>query len=97
MVIAKNIETAVWNKAITLLIQNQWKVTYQYDGMDAGIDYNSLTLKKETEEINFEWTNWYEGEIRCTPDRLKEIEKLLGYEFKTLEVIDNRAPGTPKK
>lgn len=95
MVLAKDIETSLWNKAIQLMVGDNWTVTYQYDGIDAGIDYNSYTLKKGAEEITFEWTNWYEGEIRCTSDRLKEIEKLLGHTFKTIEALNGREPGAP--
>jgi hypothetical protein len=94
MVLAKDIETALWNKIIQLLEGDNWTVIYQYDGIDAGIDYNSYTLKKGAEEIKFEWTNWDEGEIKCTSDRLKEIEKLLGHTFKTIEALDGREPGS---
>lgn len=96
MVLAKYIETALWNRAIELLIGENWVVTYQYDGIDAGIDYNSITLNKEDEEIKFEWTNWDEGEIRCTPERLKEIENLLGQPFKNIEAVADQLPGSPQ-
>ncbi len=85
MVTAKYIETGLWNRIINLLIENKWEVTYEYDGMDAGIDFNSVTLKKEDEEIMFEWTNWEEGEIKCrTLLRLNEIEEMIGQKFKTV-------------
>lgn len=95
MVVAKYIPTDLWHKAIDALIANDWEVTYAYDGMDAGIDYNCIKLQKEAEEIVFEWTNWDEGEIKSTPDRLKEIEKLIGYTFTRVEVAYSFKPGMP--
>ena len=85
MVTAKNIETSLWNKVIDLLIQDNWVLSYQYDGMDAGIDYNAYTLKRGNEEIKFEWTNWFEGEIKCSIERIHEIEMLINEKFKTVE------------
>jgi hypothetical protein len=68
-----------------LLTQDQWEITYVYDGMDAGIDFSAYTLKKGDEEIIFEWTNYLEGEIKCNSlDRLTEIEKIIGQKFKRI-------------
>lgn len=95
MILARNIETALWNKAIKTLLANGWTLTFQYDGFDAGIDYNCYTVERTGEKITFEWTNWEEGEIRCAAANLKEIEKLLGYQFLTIESVSDAGPGTP--
>lgn len=97
MVVAKYIDTDLWNKIIDLLQASGWEMTYVYDGMDAGIDYNKYVLVNLREEIVFEWTNWDEGEIRCTSDRLKEIEKLSVCTFNKVEAftgLDPRASGS---
>lgn len=86
MVTVKNIDTELWNRAIEKLTKDNWIITYRYDNFDAGIDFDSVTLKKRGEEIFCEWTNWFEGEIKCsTMNRLHEIEKLIGHKFKNVE------------
>lgn len=96
MILAKDIETSLWNRAIETLLGTGWEMTYQYDGMDAGIDYNSYTLEKAGEKITFEWTNWDEGEIRCTEAVLREIEALISHRFRNIESSPDSAPGAPR-
>jgi hypothetical protein len=82
MVTAKDIETDLWHNIIDLLTKDDWKIIDKYDNMDVGIDYDSVRLKKGEEEILFEWTNWFEGEIKCnTIERLRQIEELVGQKF----------------
>ena len=88
MLIAINIKTDIWNKVIELLTKDNWKVTYKYDGFDAGIDSDFVILEKDNEEILFGWDNWFEGEIKCAEDRMKEIEKLIGEKFQKGEPIN---------
>lgn len=95
MVIAKDIPTDLWHKIIDGLMAHHWKITYQYDGIDAGIDYDCIRFTHGSEEIVLEWTNWEEGEITCTPERLKEIEKLILHTFVRVERADSAKPGTP--
>jgi hypothetical protein len=82
MIVAIDIETPVWNKIINSLVQDGWTVTYRYDGIDAGIDFDFAILKNRDEEILFGWDNWLEGEIKCTEQRLTEIEHKLKITFK---------------
>ncbi|HMV09267.1 MAG TPA: hypothetical protein PKL56_16705 [Cyclobacteriaceae bacterium] len=95
MILVKYIETSLWNQAIEKLLGTGWEMTHQYDGMDAGIDYNSYTLEKGGEKITFEWTNWDEGEIRCTEAALREIEALINHRFRNVESGSDSRPGTP--
>lgn len=95
MVLAQYIETDLWNKVMTLLEKQGWEMTDQYDGIDAGIDYSCYTYRKAGEVIVFEWTNWDEGEIFCSPHLLKEIEKLINLEFKKVIAVKDRLPGSP--
>lgn len=96
MLLAKYIETSLWNQIIEKLLAGGWEMTYQYDGIDAGIDYNCYTLEKAGERLTFEWTNWDEGEIQCSPARLKEIEILINQQFKNIESLPDFAPGIPR-
>ena len=81
MVVATNIKTDLWNRVIELLINGGWTVTYKYDGFDAGIDSDFVILEKGNEEILFGWDNWFEGEIKCTADRMKVIEAMVNTQF----------------
>ena len=88
MLTAINIKTDTWNKVIELLTRDNWKVTYKYDGFDAGIDSDLVILEKNKEEILFGWDNWFEGEIKCGKDKMKELEKLIGEGFQKGEPIN---------
>lgn len=82
MTTAISIKTDLWNKAIEILLQNQWVCTYKYDNFDAGIDFDFIILVKDNEEILLGWTNWFEGEIQCSDSRMREIENSLSTKFK---------------
>lgn len=77
MKIATNIKTELWNDIVHQLINNNWTCTFKYDNFDAGIDSDFIILEKEQEEILFGWDNWFEGEIKCTEQRMREIENLV--------------------
>jgi hypothetical protein len=81
MIVAINVETTLWNSIISLLMERNWQVTHRYDEFDAGIDFDFLIIEKEGEEIIMGWDNWLEGEIKCSEQRLSEIEKLTGLRF----------------
>jgi hypothetical protein len=81
MVIATDIKTEMWNEIIRLCVANDWTVTYKYDNFDAGIDADFVILEKGTEEILFGWDNWFEGEIQCSEERLKQIEEIVQFKF----------------
>ena len=78
MITAINIETGLWKSIIRLLMKDGWAMTYRYDNIDAGIDFDFVILEKEKEEILLGWDNWLEGEIQCAENRLNEIEQLIG-------------------
>jgi hypothetical protein len=68
----EHVKTETWNRIIQDLKALGFKVMYQYDGMDAGIDYNRYDLmhQADNELIIFEWDNWMEGDIKAMPSRL---------------------------
>jgi hypothetical protein len=71
----EHIKTETWHRIIKDLKAAGFKETYQYDGIDAGIDYNryDLTNQADNEQIVFEWDNWMEGEIKAIPSRLEAL------------------------
>jgi len=73
----ENVKTETWRQIIDDLLASGFNEIYQYDGMDAGIDYNRYDLihEDENELIVFEWDNWTEGEIKAMPYRLEAIRK----------------------
>ena len=60
----EDIPTDTFNQIIWDLIAAGWKKTYEYDGFDAWIDYGRIVLKKGSHELDFEWTNWFEGSLK---------------------------------
>lgn len=58
-----DISTDKFNSLIRELISDGWKKTYEYDGLDAWIDYGKITLKKDRSKLTCEWDNWFEGSI----------------------------------
>lgn len=91
MITAINIETALWNRVIKLLLTDHWIITYKCDNFDAGIDAGFISLEKNGEEILFGWDNWFEGEIQCSESRMTELENLVKYKFEIGEP-NNLAP-----
>lgn len=71
--IIQNIPTDDFNRILEFHINNGWVKTYEYDGLDAWIDYGKVKLSKESRELKFEWDNWCEGEIS---GKTKDIENI---------------------
>ncbi|MBO6509786.1 MAG: hypothetical protein JJ866_19745 [Roseibium sp.] len=65
------IKTETFHKVILELKEEDWKVSYTYDGFDKGIDYDRIDLVNDGIKLKFEWDNWFEGVIEGP-------EKLLG-------------------
>ncbi len=76
----ENVKTETWHRIIRDLKSSGFEEVYQYDGMDAGIDYNRRELMNRAsgELIIFEWDNWTEGEITAAPQRLEELREKYG-------------------
>ncbi len=81
MLTAINIKTENWNSIIESLRKEKWKYDYKYNGFDAGIDFDLIVLKKGEEKIIFGWNNWFEGELQCSKERMKEFEGLMNCRF----------------
>lgn len=71
----ENIETETWHRIREDLKAAGFEEIYQYDGVDAGIDYNRYDLLNPADDelVIFEWDNWTEGEIRATSSRLEAL------------------------
>ena len=93
--IATSIETGKWYSIIKSLKRNGWKVVSEYNLFDKGIDFDLYELKKNGEKIIFAWDNWFEGEIKCSEERMLSIEKEFNINFKygepehlSIDIID---------
>lgn len=82
----ENIKTETWHKIIDDLTASGFIAIYQYDGIDAGIDYNRYDLINQAgdERIIFEWDNWGEGEIKTARSRLETLRE----QYQLSEVVD---------
>lgn len=84
--IAIDIKTNDWNRIITELRNSGWKTEFKYEGFDAGIDYDAVTLRdNENQIIEFTWDNWLEGDITCEESILKELENKFDIKFQIKE------------
>lgn len=81
MKVAINIKTEDWNRIIAILTDDNWKVRAKYRGIDEGIDYDYLLLYKKPNAITFGWTNYFEGEIKCTDQLFDYLVKKFGMPF----------------
>lgn len=81
MKIATDIKTEDWGKIIRTLVKEGWKIRSKYRGIDAGIDNDFLILSKKTEQITFGWTNYFEGEIKCSDQLFDYLTRKFGVQF----------------
>ena len=70
---SEGIPTSRFNEILAAYIGSGWEKQYEYDGMDAWIDYGRVDIEKGSGQLRFEWTNWLEGEISGPPNVLREI------------------------
>jgi hypothetical protein len=85
LVTAVGIKTHVWNAIVKSFTNERWAILYKYDLFDAGIDYDLIVIEKNNERILLGWDNWCEGEIRCSPERLKDLTAKFNYSFEAGE------------
>ena len=78
---AINIKTEKWNEIISGLRKKGWIVTAKYYGFDAGIDDDFLILRKGLKKIMFGWSNWLEGEIKCSDQTFEYLQSEFNCEF----------------
>lgn len=71
--IATNIETKIFYSIIKFLEKSGWKLIFEYDVFDKGIDFDLYQFTKNNEQILLAWDNWFEGEIKATTKTLDEI------------------------
>lgn len=81
MVTLTRIETGLWNRILSDRLSNGWVIAHEYDGFDKGIDSDFVYLKCSDEEMFFGWTNWFEGEIKCTESQCHLLEQSFNVTF----------------
>jgi hypothetical protein len=63
---AINVSTDKWNEIIIELRLKGWVVSSKCYGFDAGIDFDFLILRMGLKKIIFGWSNFDEGELKCS-------------------------------
>ena len=78
----ENIDTQKGEKIISELRKDKWKLLSQYSlfAFDKGIDYDDYRLKKNGEEVYFEWNNWFEWKIVGSQKTLEKIVNVFSLE-----------------
>lgn len=88
MTIATAIPTDDWNRIISGLMADGWRVISKYDEFDAGIDFDFVILRKDNEKILLGWDNWVEGEIKCSETRMTALSTKFGIAFSFGEPVN---------
>ncbi len=65
----------MYEQIITGLCADGWKQTAAYGGFDAGIDYDSVTLKKESRTLKFKCEPYFGGRITGPEALLAQLEE----------------------
>ncbi len=71
----KDIPSERFNAIIEELRADGWRLTAQYEGVDAWIDYGSLKMRKGGRRLKFEWDNWTEGSIEGRRTLIEELSR----------------------
>lgn len=79
--IATNIKANNWYSIIKSLKKDGWKVKTEYNQFDKGIDFDFYELTLNGEKIIFAWDNWFEGEVKCTKQRMRNLESIFKINF----------------
>lgn len=74
-----DIPTHRFNDLRAALVTQGWRQTYEYDGIDAWIDYGKVILKKESITLLLEWDNWSEGSIEGPRAEVAQIAERHGF------------------
>jgi hypothetical protein len=80
--VINDVKTELWNAIIKYCKSDGWRVAHEYDDFDKGIDHDFLLLVKDDQEVLFGWDNWFEGEIKCSPQLQAEFEQRFKVTFK---------------
>jgi hypothetical protein len=67
----KDIPSDKFRVVVAGLVREGWRATSKYSGFDAGIDYDSLRLRRGFSALKCEWDNWTEWSVEG-PRRIVE-------------------------
>ena len=80
--IATGVGTENWYSLVEYLKNDGWKLTAEYNQFDKGIDFDLYEFKKGNKKILMAWDNWFEGEIKCEMELVKDLELRSNSKFK---------------
>ena len=63
------------NEILEQLLGNGWVKLYEYDAIDAWIDFGKVKIKKNNTILTFEWDNYMEGVIIGNKNEIEQIAK----------------------
>ncbi|WP_300669903.1 hypothetical protein [Soonwooa sp.] len=91
--IAINIETSKFFAIVEHLQKSSWRLCSEYSQIifDKGIDFDFYQFKKDKKEILMAWSNWFEGEIKSSPQILENLSKEFDFKlnFGEAEYLNN--------
>ena len=75
----KDIPTERFNQLMKDLKADGWRVTSEYSGIDAWIDYGCVHLRRGRSRLRFEWDNWTEGSVEGPLPLIEAIAHRHGF------------------
>lgn len=80
--IVSNIDSTLGNEIIEALIKEGWVVEKEYSkfAFDKGIDYDQYKLKKGQDWLDFEWSNWFEWEVKGSSKAIQFLADTYNFE-----------------
>tara|TARA_Y200000002_G_C22554413_1_gene609662 strand:+ start:526 stop:981 length:456 start_codon:yes stop_codon:yes gene_type:complete len=73
--IIENINTDLFNEILEQLLGNGWVKLYEYDAIDAWIDFGKVKIRKDNTTLVFEWDNYMEGVIIGSKNEIEQVAK----------------------
>lgn len=73
-----DIDSAGFDGVLAGLEAGRWKVTARYGGMDAGIDYDCVRLRRDGVRLKCEWDPWDGWSIQGPATAVSEIAERFG-------------------
>jgi reverse gyrase len=73
--IIENIDTDLFNEILKQFLDSGWLKIYEYEAVDAWIDFGKVKIKKDKTVLTFEWDNYMEGVIIGNKSEIDQVAK----------------------
>ncbi len=78
LAVIKDIPTEEFNSILKEHLDTGWNKTYEYNGVDAWIDFGRIDVNKGKCNLEFEWNNWTGGQITGPREAIEALAQKRG-------------------